>query len=156
MRPVAEQAAVQATGAEARQEGGVGKLKHSDDEPPHSPLAQLELASANVASLTNTGVSADDLRQYRLSLAIAARRFKRYPALARERGWEGTAEVALSFSALLPAPQIDLATSSGSPLLDEHALAMISRAARITALPEGLKGRDLRVLLPVKFSLDEN
>jgi protein TonB len=152
MRPVA----VQVTEPEARQEGGVGKLKHSDDEPPHSPLAKSELASANVASLTNTGVSADDLRQYRLSLAIAARRFKRYPAVARERGWEGTAEVALSFSALLPAPQIDLATSSGSPLLDEHALAMISRAARITALPDGLKGRDLRVLLPVKFSLDEN
>ena len=100
------------------------------------------------------GVSADDMRQYRLSLASAARRFKRYPALARERGWEGTAEIALNVSTLLPVPEAELVRSSGRNLLDEQALEMITQAARITSLPDGLKGRDFRVLLPVKFSLE--
>lgn len=99
-------------------------------------------------------VSADDMRQYRLSLASAARRFKRYPALARERGWEGTAEIALNVSSLMPVPEAVLVRSSGRNLLDEQALEMIAQAARITNLPEGLKGRDLRILLPVKFSLE--
>jgi protein TonB len=64
--------------------------------------------------------------------------------------------VALNFSALLPAPQISLTHSSGSPQLDEQALDMVSQAARTTFLPESLKGRDLHILLPVRFSLEES
>lgn len=101
------------------------------------------------------GLSADDLRQYRLSLAIAARRFKRYPALARERGWEGTSAVAINLIAALPTPQIALLDSSGRRALDEQAVEMVTQAARATELPEALKGRDFRVVLPVKFSLEE-
>jgi protein TonB len=96
------------------------------------------------------------MRHYRLSLASAARRFKRYPALAKERGWEGTVEVAINLNASLPVPDVVLVHSSGRSVLDEQALEMMLQAARVTALPEGLKGRDFRVLLPVKFSLDEN
>ena len=40
--------------------------------------------------------------------------------------------------------------------LDEQALAMLSQAARVTALPEGLKARDFRIVLPVQFSLDSD
>lgn len=101
------------------------------------------------------GLSADDLRQYRLSLAIAARRFKRYPALARERGWEGTSAVAINQIAALPTPQIALLDSSGRTALDEQAVEMVTQAARVTELPEALKGRNFRVVLPVKFSLEE-
>jgi protein TonB len=103
---------------------------------------------------TREGASADDLRQYRLSLAISARRFKRYPVLARERGWEGTAEVALNVNALLPVPEVVLVRSSGQGVLDQQALEMMTQAARVTSLPQSLKGRDFRVLLPVKFSLE--
>jgi protein TonB len=130
-------------------------VTHSTDDP-HFASAKPSLVAVNLEAASSPGVSADDLRQYRLSLAISARRFKRYPPLARERGWEGTAEVALSFSALLPTPQISLPRSSGSPLLDEQALDMVAQAARLTVLPESLKGRDLHILLPVKFSLDEH
>lgn len=119
------------------------------DSRPVSPGAQ-----SSAQSLPHEAVSADDLRQYRVSLAIAARRFKRYPALARERGWEGTAEVALAISAHLPEPQAVLLRSSGHAVLDQQAQEMMVQAARATALPERLKGRDLRIVLPVKFSLE--
>ncbi len=112
-------------------------------------------AVAAAATATREGVSADDLRQYRMALAIAARRFKHYPPLARERGWQGRVEVAVSVSAWQRSPQLALMRSSGHPALDEQALAMIERAAASTALPENLNGRDFRVLLPIEFSLDD-
>jgi len=128
--------------------------------PPSAPGVAARggaLSSAPTApDMPRDGVSADDLHQYRLSLAIAARRFKRYPALARERGWEGTAEVALNVNALLPVPEVVLVRSSGRGVLDEQALEMLTQAARVTSLPQILKGRDFRVLLPVKFSLESD
>lgn len=125
-----------------------------------SPDQTVQGAGGGNAALsqvaTRAGVDADDMRQYRLSLATAARRFKRYPALARERGWEGATEVALQVNALLSRPEVELVNSSGRSILDEQALEMIRQAVRITMLPEGLKGRDFRILLPVKFSLDSD
>lgn len=124
----------------------------------HSPAAVPAPASAPAVDEmpgVRSGVSADDLRQYRVSLASAARRFKRYPALARERGWEGAVEVAIRFVPALPAPDVTLVRSSGHDLLDEQAVQMMAQAARATTLPEGLRGRNLEIALPVKFSLDE-
>ena len=111
--------------------------------------------AAAAAETRRVGVNADDLRQYRMALAIAARRFKHYPPLARERGWQGRVEVAVSVSAWQRAPAVLLIRSSGHVALDEQALAMLEQAAASTLLPESLQGRDLRVLLPIEFSLDD-
>ncbi|WP_301102974.1 energy transducer TonB [Propionivibrio sp.] len=123
----------------------------------------FELAATGVPALSSPppgaaheGVSGDDMRQYRLSLATAARRFRNYPALARQRGWEGTAEVALDVSASALVPDVVLVHSSGRGVLDRQALEMLTQAARVTTLPEGLKARDFRILLPVQFSLDDD
>jgi protein TonB len=121
---------------------------------PSAPGGAARGEALPTPDVTREGARADDLRQYRLSLAISARRFKRYPVLARERGWEGTAEVALNVNALLPVPEVVLVRSSGQIVLDEQALAMMTQAARVTSLPQSLQGRDFRVLLPVKFSLE--
>lgn len=102
------------------------------------------------------GVSVDDLRQYRLSLATAAKRFKRYPVLAKERGWEGTVDVALTGNAWMPEPEIVITRSSGRRLLDEQALAMVTQAARATTLPDGMRGRNFRVQLSMEFSLSDD
>ena len=102
------------------------------------------------------GVSADDLRQYSMSLGIAARRFKRYPPLARERGWEGRAEVALIFSAPLPLPEVVLVRSSGRAVLDEQAVEMMTQASRVTTLPDSLKGHEFRLPQAVQFSLADD
>ena len=123
------------------------------DRIKSAPSPRPNFAPIGASPESSQGVSADDLRHYRLSLAISARRFKRYPTLALEQGGEGTAEVALNFSAHLPVPQIGLLSSSGSRILDEQALEMVSQAAHATVIPESLKGHELRVVLPVKFSL---
>jgi len=121
-----------------------------------SPVAAPRVAASPNPAPARAGVSADDLRQYSMSLGIAARRFKRYPALARERGWEGRAEVALIFSAALPAPEIVLLRSSGRSVLDERAVEMMTQASRVASLPDGLKGRDFRLPQTIEFSLADN
>ena len=102
------------------------------------------------------GVNANDLHQYRMLLGKAAKRFERYPALARERGWEGRVEIALNVDTLLPVPEVVLVHSSGHGLLDKQALEMVAQAVRVTTLPERLKGKDFRVFLPVIFSLNDD
>lgn len=108
-------------------------------------------AQSRDLSAVGEGVRADALREYRVSLAIAARRFKRYPELALERGWEGTVEVAISMTNWQQRPQPALVRSSGHSVLDEQALSMIEQASVRTVLPDSLKGRDFRFVLPIEF-----
>ncbi len=107
------------------------------------------------AGAASDGVRADDVRHYKIALATAARRFKRYPPLARERGWEGTAQVGLDIRANA-SPEAVLLQSSGHALLDEQAVNMLTQAARAIPLPPRLRARNFRIELPVRFSLDES
>ena len=122
---------------------------------PARAASAANRTAGEAASAGAGNISADDLRQYRMSLAVNAARFKRYPPLARERGWEGTVDLALEFGPLLPAPQVSLANSSGRRVIDEQAVETMREAARVTSLPEGLKGRDFRVRFAVVFSLED-
>lgn len=133
-------------------------VEERDDRAAAFPAAVAAASSpspAADAAPPASAVSADSLRQYRIDLAVAARRFRVYPAAARARGWEGVAEVGLALSPALPAPQLRLLRSSGHEVLDEAALRMLSRAAAATPLPEGLRGAGFELTLPVRFSLEE-
>lgn len=99
------------------------------------------------------GLSAQGLRDYRVALAVAARRFKRYPPVAREAVWEGPTEVAVIVSQWRPTAEVVLVRSSGRAVLDEEALSMLQQAAGATDLPDALRGKSFRVVLPVVFSL---
>ncbi|MER2538572.1 MAG: TonB family protein [Azonexus sp.] len=100
-------------------------------------------------------VSQDGLREYRLNLSREARRYKRYPALARQRGLEGVVVVVVSTRAGLSEPQISLSRSSGQEVLDQQAMEMLSLAVRAARLPDSLRGRDFAIDLPIHFSLEE-
>lgn len=119
-----------------------------------SAAAPLPGPSAASAPPAAAEVDADDVREYRMALAVEARRFRRYPALARERGWQGEAEVELRVGGSAPAPLLQIGRSSGHAVLDAQALDMMTRAASVVPVPRGLKGHALRLLLPVRFSLE--
>lgn len=140
--------------------------------PPASPAASVAVSSAAASVETSNGsvakaapgpvadapvaINKNDVADLRASLGSAARRFKRYPRLARERGWEGTVEIVLVYHTHPPSPEIRVGRSSGRSMLDEQAMEMLSRAAETTALPAGLKGRDFQLTLPVVFSLEDD
>lgn len=100
-------------------------------------------------------ISQDGLSEYRLNLSREARRYKRYPALARQRGLEGVVVVVVSTSAGLPVPQVSLSRSSGQEVLDQQAMEMLNLAVRAAKLPDSLCGRDFAIDLPIHFSLEE-
>lgn len=107
-------------------------------------------------SARRESISADGLRQYRLALAREAKRFKRYPPLAREQGWQGTVEITVSVNDNgIALPQVALANSSGFAVLDEQALEMIHQAARLVSLPEPLRARNFNIAIPVQFALGD-
>lgn len=125
--------------------------------PPAMPAGQAAAPAGHGIPTASVGAAAgpdaDGLRAYRIGLAREARSHRRYPPLARERGWTGTAEVQVDVSRQGLARQILLARSSGHEVLDREALAMMSRAAVSAALPDSLRGRDFAVRLPVVFDL---
>lgn len=99
--------------------------------------------------------SPDLVRQYRLALAREARRHKRYPALARSRGWEGLVTVGIQVPLPGATPQLSIEGSCGVDYLDGLALEMITLSVRSVDLPEGLKGRAFSIQVPVRYALDE-
>jgi len=112
-----------------------------------------EGAAAPALPPVREGASGDALRQYRLALALEARRFKRYPRLARERAWEGSVEVAVRLGS---GPAVaSLERSSGYGLLDDQGLEMVRQALAVTPVPEALRGREWRLVFPIQFSLEE-
>ena len=125
-----------------------------------APLASAPQAStkgepAQKDNTSASGPDADGVRQYRLSLASAARHFKRYPPRALEYGWTGRAEIALAIGASGAAQAPQLLRPSGHEELDRAALEMIARAAAVTELPSVLHGHAFAVKLPVLFDLEE-
>jgi protein TonB len=142
----------------ANKEGGAPALMAASVPTVSSSVASPATSSASSSErpvgATRDGVAVDTLSQYRLALGLEARRFKRYPRLARERGWEGRVELriqVLSNGLVVPSVQ----RGSGFAVLDEQALEMLERAVRATPLPEGLRGRSLQIELPISFSLTE-
>ncbi|WP_153132467.1 energy transducer TonB [Dechloromonas hortensis] len=127
----------------------VHSVSSAKDGGGPAPTAQT------IAAVPTDVIDADGLRQYRLALAKEARRYKRYPALARERNWEGVVTVTISIPLPGALPLVSLGKSSGHEILDRQALEMIGQAVLAASLPESLRGKAVSVSLPVRYSLDE-
>jgi protein TonB len=143
----------------AQQEPSVEAARGVDAAPATGLTAQgtLPVASPRTEALAAAaeGVDGDALRAYRIGLARGARAHKRYPGIAQERGWAGTAEVRVAISREGRPSRILLAHSSGHEVLDRMAVDMMTRAAAAAAVPELLRGREFAVSLPVVFDLAE-
>jgi protein TonB len=101
------------------------------------------------------GLEADALNRYRLALGAEARKARRYPEVSRTRGQEGTTEVYVVLSRFGGGPLVVAGKSSGSPTLDEGALVMVRVAAERTPVPPELQGRNLKIPLRIRFTLDD-
>lgn len=110
---------------------------------------------APAASEEGGGIDATALAAYRQALVQAALGYKRYPSLARERGWEGTVELTVVVLPRHPSPVLQLSRSSGFTPLDEQALEMMSRAARRLPVPEALQSVRARFVVPIRFQLGD-
>lgn len=151
----------------AAQPRGDGAAMSSGASPPQperagaaggevAPLATPQPPTAASPRETDErGPNLAGLRQFRLALALEARRYRRYPDLARRAGLAGTVEVRVGIEAGGLRRRAELGRSSGNATLDAAAVEMMQQAVQRAPLPESLRGRDFTVLLPVVFELEE-
>lgn len=100
-------------------------------------------------------MSSDEIRGYRLSLARQARRFKDYPAIARENAWQGVVILNIYGVPGGDVPVLAMAQSSGHALLDSLAVEMMTHAVRQSSLPGSMRGKGFAITLPVHYRLDD-
>lgn len=109
------------------------------------------------ASLSPIGpkevLSVEGLGAYRLNLAREARHFKRYPAIARERSWEGVVVLMIQAQTASIVPAVSIERGSGHDVLDVQALEMLLQAARQASVPESLRGKQFAINVPIHFRL---
>lgn len=94
-----------------------------------------------------------DARNYYGRLATWLARHKRYPLQARRLGQEGTVKVTFTVSRSGRVLAKRITQSSGHPLLDREAQAMLDRASPLPRIPSSLGRDSLTVSLPVAFAL---
>jgi protein TonB len=118
--------------------------------PEVQPPGRVWTAAApRPADTADTGT----LDQYRVALLGAANRYKRYPAIAMEKGWAGRVDVRIVIGANGMTQSIVVKTSSGFEVLDKTAVDMVTKAKPMTPIPPSLRGREFTVDIPVIFSL---
>lgn len=139
------------------------KSKSSVEQHPASPpIAASPVSSlqgghdAGAAILAEAqALASEGALEYRLNVAREARKFKRYPLIARESGWEGVVVVAVSMALVSARPVVSLERSSGYDALDRQALEMMAEAVTLAPLPVGMQGRKFGISLPVEYRLAE-
>ena len=123
--------------------------------PQNRPSVPAPLASATESQASVTSTSADPglLERYRLALIDAAKRYRRYPVQAMERGWQGRVEIRVVIGTNGTIKDALIKTSSNYQILDDQALDMVKRGKPLTSIPAALQGREFTVDVPVIFEL---
>lgn len=126
------------------------------------PVAEAVSAAETLAAVgrqaetrarSGSASEAGSIDQYRLALIGVARRYKRYPAQAMEKGWQGRVEIRLVIGPEGTLQSNTVKISSGHAILDNQALTMVERASSVMPVPSVLHGREFSVDIPVIFDL---
>ena len=112
-------------------------------------LPPAEVAARPLIEGFDTGL----IDAYRLALIDAAKRYKRYPVQAMERGWQGRVEIRVVIGTDGTVKRTLVKTSSNYQILDDQALDMVKRGKPLTQVPPALRGREFTVDVPVIFEL---
>ena len=123
--------------------------------PAAAPVAPAPPRAAEGPASTAQSESVDQgtLDRFRMEILAATRRYRRYPAQALEKGWQGKVEIRLAIGANGLTQSYVIKTSSGFPLLDETALDMVKKGRPLVQVPPSLRGREFVVDVPVIFDL---
>jgi len=98
--------------------------------------------------------SAETLSEYTRSVSKALERYKEYPRIAELRGWEGSVTMRLRVASSGRLIEARVYKSSGFDVLDQQAIAMVSKAGALPVPPEGLDADGVPVLVPINFRLE--
>ena len=94
--------------------------------------------------------------QIRNSINADISRHFKYPRQARQRNWEGTVLLELLIEIDGRISRITLAQSSGYALLDNNAIATLTRIGNVSGAQQWLGGQNLELQLPVIYRLSDS
>jgi periplasmic protein TonB len=117
--------------------------------PKPEPPQEQKQATAPPAAAPSVAV----LRRWETELVAHIERFKRYPAGARTRGDQGVARVAFMIDGDGRVRGSRIVQSSGSPELDQEALAMLTRAQPVPRPPSRALTDEMSFTIPVRFNI---
>ena len=121
--------------------------------PP--PIAAQPPVAAPRAAVSAPQTSDGESRDSYLGQVLAQlNRFKQYPRTARQARIEGVVMLHFVMTADGKVQSFEIAKSSGRPVLDAEALALIQRAQPLPALPADFPTRTLDALVPIEFFLN--
>lgn len=119
-----------------------------------APQAPAAMPATAAASKPGNEADAGTLEQYRLALIMATRRYKRYPAIALEKGWQGRVEIHMVIGANGVIASASVKSGSGHDILDNQALDMLKKGNTTVPIPASLRGREFSIDVPVIFNLE--
>lgn len=126
---------------------------------PSAPAAPAAVVSDSVAASPAIAPSpsarpdSELLDGYRRRLGDLFARQQEYPRLAALRGWEGEVRLRLKVARKGQLLGVQVDRSSGYPVLDEHALAMVEALPGLPPLPEALDANEIQVVVPINYKL---
>jgi protein TonB len=123
--------------------------------PPPPIAAQAPVtAPAPPVTVAAPSKAAGETRDNYLGRVLAQlNRFKQYPRAARQARIEGVVILHFVMAADGKVQSFEISKSSGRPVLDTEALALIQRAQPLPALPADFPTRTLDAVVPIEFSL---
>jgi len=119
-------------------------------QPPIAAPVMPQAAPAPVTAPQGTGEGRDG---FLARLLAQLNRVKQYPRAARQARIEGVVMLHFVMDAQGKLVSFEIAKSSGRPVLDNEALALIQRA-QLPALPAGFPTSTLDAVVPIQFSLN--
>jgi protein TonB len=134
--------------------------QQSANQSPPAPLTtappRVEAPEAPVAPAAAAGTTAAAARNivtWEKAIVAHLNRHKRYPDAARLRGSQGAVSVTFSIDRTGSVISARILTSSGSPVLDEEAMAVLRRASPLPTPPVEMPGEPLHLTLPIQFRI---
>ena len=98
--------------------------------------------------------SSDSIEAYRQAIMSYAQRIKKYPRMAMDKQFEGTAVVHVAVRSESRNQECSIGQSSGHGILDEEATQLIKRSVAVIQVPVSLGHQDFSVDIPVMFTLN--
>jgi len=122
--------------------------------PPVTAQPPVAAVAAPVAPVAAPQKPAGETRDSYLGRVLAQlNRFKQYPRAARQARIEGVVMLHFVMDSDGKVQSAEISKSSGRPVLDAEALALIGRAQPLPALPAEFPTRTLDAVVPIEFSL---
>jgi len=121
--------------------------------PPPVMAQSAPVAAPAPTTAPKSPVAGEGRDAYLGRLLAQLNRYKQYPRAARAAHIEGVVMLHFVMDAQGRVLSFEIAKSSGRPILDAEALALIQRAQPLPALPPDFPTRTLDAVVPVEFSL---